>query len=98
MRTLVLVISVLFVLVGGLWLLQGLGAVQVAPILCVADCEPLQGPSLPWTVLGAAVAVAGVSGIVRSVKPARHISRVRVLERLSGSGTNDSRERPPAAR
>ena len=46
-------------LVGGLWLLQGLGIVHLRPILCFADCEPLQGPSATWVVIGALVFAAG---------------------------------------
>ena len=50
-------------LVGGLWLLQGLGVVHLRPILCFADCVPLQGPSATWAVIGALVFAAG-SGAV----------------------------------
>lgn len=68
MRTIVLVVSVIGVLLGGLWLLQGLGLVQVRPILCFADCEPVQGPSVTWTVIGLLVVTAGVLGILYSLK------------------------------
>jgi hypothetical protein len=46
-------------LLGGLWLLQGLGIVHLRPILCFADCVPVQGPSTTWAVIGAAVLAAG---------------------------------------
>ena len=68
MKTFVLVVSILAVLLGGLWLLQGLGLVQVRPILCFANCEPVQGPSSTWAIVGLLVATAGVLGIRRSVK------------------------------
>ena len=68
MKTFVLVVSILAVLLGGLWLLQGLGLVQVRPILCLANCEPVQGPSSTWAIVGLLVATAGVLGIRRSVK------------------------------
>jgi len=68
MRTFVLVVSILAVLLGGLWLLQGLGLVQVRPILCFANCEPVQGPSSTWAIVGLLVAAAGILGIRRSVK------------------------------
>lgn len=60
MRYLVPVFGVLFALLGGLWLLQGLGIVEIQPVLCVADCEPLQGPSRRWTFIGAFFFVAGI--------------------------------------
>ena len=50
-------------LLGGLWLLQGLGIVQLRPILCFADCEPLQGPSTTWAVIGALVFTAGAAAV-----------------------------------
>ena len=68
MRTSVLVVSVIGVLLGGLWLLQGLGLVQVRPILCFVDCEPVQGPSLAWAVIGCLVAAAGAFGIFYSLR------------------------------
>ena len=44
MRVASLVFGVIAVLLGGIWLLQGLGIVLVRPILCFADCVPIQGP------------------------------------------------------
>ena len=41
-----LLLGILAILLGGLWLPQGLGLVEVRPILCFADCAPVQGPSL----------------------------------------------------
>lgn len=59
-RVTTLVLSVISVLLGGLWLLQGLGLVNVRPILCFADCAPIQGPSVTWTIIGAiALAIGG---------------------------------------
>ena len=51
------------VLLGGLWLLQGSGLVSIAPILCVADCAPLEGPSAPWALAGLALLAAGLAGL-----------------------------------
>lgn len=60
MRIVALVFGIVAVLLGGLWLLQGLGIVQLQPILCFADCAAVQGPSLTWAVIGAiALAVGG---------------------------------------
>jgi hypothetical protein len=68
-KAVVLVLSVVGVLLGGLWLLQGLGVVQMDPILCFADCEPVQGPSTTWAVAGILAVTAGMFGILRSRRP-----------------------------
>ena len=36
--------------VGLLWLVQGLGLVRLKPMLCVAACQAVEGPSLGWTL------------------------------------------------
>ncbi len=56
------------VLLGGLWLLQGLGIVHMRPILCFADCVPVQGPSTKWAVIGAGVLIAGSAVMLWSLK------------------------------
>jgi hypothetical protein len=58
-----LVLGVLSVLLGGLWLLQGLGVVRMRPILCFANCTPLEGPSTTWAIAGAIALVVGVLAI-----------------------------------
>ncbi len=60
--------GVVAALLGGLWLLQGLGLVHVRPILCFADCAPVQGPSPTWAVIGAIALAAGGFGVTWSVK------------------------------
>jgi len=64
----ILVLGAIGVLLGGLWLVQGLGLVTIQPILCVADCEPLEGPAPLWAVIGVAVLAAGAFGVYRAVK------------------------------
>lgn len=61
-------IGVLGALLGGLWLLQGLGLVHIAPVLCVADCEPVQGASPTWAIIGLAVLAAGLLAIYLALK------------------------------
>ncbi len=63
MKKIAFVASVISVLLGGLWLLKGLGAVHVRPILCFADCAPIQGASDGWTITGFFVLTAGVVAI-----------------------------------
>jgi len=60
MKKTALVGGVIGILLGGLWLLQGLGIVQIRPILCFVDCAPVQGPSLTWASIGFVVVTAGV--------------------------------------
>jgi hypothetical protein len=66
MRTFTLIVGVLSLLLGGLWLLQGLGVVQIRPILCFANCAPVQGPSSTWAIIGAVALGTGVIAIRRS--------------------------------
>jgi hypothetical protein len=56
-------IGLVAALLGGLWLVQGLGLVTIPPILCVADCETLEGPSPGWAVAGAVLLLAGLGAI-----------------------------------
>jgi hypothetical protein len=60
-RIIALFFGVIAVSLGGLWLLQGLGIVHLRPILCFADCAPLQGPSVAWAIIGSVT--LGVGGI-----------------------------------
>jgi hypothetical protein len=58
-RRILFLIGVVAALLGGLWLLQGLGIVHLRPILCFANCASLQGPSATWAVIGTAVLTVG---------------------------------------
>jgi 2-hydroxy-6-oxonona-2,4-dienedioate hydrolase len=61
MKSVALVLGCILALIGGLWLLQGLGIVHVQPILCFADCAPIQGPSPTWVVISAVtLAISGL--------------------------------------
>lgn len=51
-------------LLGGLWLLQGLGLVNIPPLLCVGDCAPIEGGSPLWAGIGAVVLAAGVLALL----------------------------------
>jgi hypothetical protein len=65
MRYVILILGVLAALLGGLWLLQGLGVVRIAPILCVADCAPLEGPSATWAIAGLLLLAGGLFAVAR---------------------------------
>ena len=68
-KTICFSVGVVAVLLGGLWLLQGLGIVQIRPILCFANCDPVQGPSAIWAVVGAVVLAVGGAAVFWSLKP-----------------------------
>ena len=68
MKKVAFVVGVMAAVLGGLWLLQGLGIAHVRPILCFADCAPVQGPSPTWAVIGAVMMAAGALGIFYSLK------------------------------
>lgn len=53
---------------GGLWLLQGLGVVHVRPILCFADCAPVQGTSAAWAIIGFLLVAVGAFAMLISRK------------------------------
>ena len=68
-KKLVFVLGLVGALLGGMWLLQGLGTLQLRPILCFADCAPLQGPSTSWAVIGALLFTAGSVAVWWSLRP-----------------------------
>lgn len=68
MSWIIIVVGLVAVLLGGLWLLQGLGLVVIEPILCVAECEPLQGPSAGWAIAGFIVLAVGALAIAYGLK------------------------------
>jgi hypothetical protein len=50
---------------------RGLGATppKKSPfLLCFVDCEPIQGASPTWTIIGFLLAAAGVIAVFRSLK------------------------------
>jgi formate-dependent nitrite reductase membrane component NrfD len=66
MKTIVVILlGVIVTLLGMLWLVQGLGIIQIDPILCAGDCEPITGRSIEWTVIGAITLLVG-SALVRA--------------------------------
>jgi hypothetical protein len=67
-KTIAFFIGLVAALLGGLWLLQGIGVVHLRPILCFADCDPVQGPSATWAVIGALMLMAGGAALLWSWK------------------------------
>jgi ABC-type transport system involved in cytochrome c biogenesis permease subunit len=68
MKIVALIVGVVVALLGGLWLLQGLGLVHLEPVACVTACETLEGPSLMWTAIGFAVLTVGLLAIFYGLK------------------------------
>ena len=50
--TVLTILGFIVALLGTLWVVQGLGLIQIGPVLCVANCEPISGNSMQWTVIG----------------------------------------------
>ena len=59
MKWIAIISGVILFPLGVLWLLQGLGIVTMAPILCFANCTPIEGPAPVWAVVGGTAIVAG---------------------------------------
>jgi hypothetical protein len=68
---------------GVLWSLQGAGAVHVRPIVCVANCKPITGGSVPWLSLGVTFMLLGIAVIGASVAWRIHTNRTDTVERGS---------------
>ncbi len=68
MKTIALIIGLIGTFLGGFWTLQGLGVVHVRPILCFADCAPVQEASSAWVITGSLVMAAGVLAVLVSLK------------------------------
>lgn len=75
MKWIIPALGAIGILLGGLWLLQGLGFVQVQPILCVGDCAPIEGSSPTWTIIGLLVVAVSGLAIFYSLKRNRSSSR-----------------------
>ncbi|MHA6692575.1 hypothetical protein [Devosia sp. A449] len=71
MKLLLLIVGVVCVFLGSLWLVQGLGLVTIPPILCVAECETIEGPAPGWALSGLVVAAAGVAAIFYALRKRR---------------------------
>lgn len=63
MKIVLVALGAVGVLLGGLWLLQGLGLLHMEPIFCVAECETLEGPSPVWALVGLLLALAGALAV-----------------------------------
>ncbi|AUV84262.1 hypothetical protein C2R22_21080 (plasmid) [Salinigranum rubrum] len=60
---------------GTLWLVQGLGLVEIEPLLCVGDCEPITGGSMRWTAIGTVAILGGIGTVWKGHRLSRSESR-----------------------
>jgi hypothetical protein len=60
-RTTATVIGGVLMALGVLWFLQGSGLINVNPIMCFTDCDPLAEQSVDWSVQGIASFVVGAA-------------------------------------
>jgi hypothetical protein len=67
-NALILIAGAIAALLGGLWLLQGIGIVNIPPILCVADCAPIEGGSMQWAIIGLLVLAGGAAAIYYALR------------------------------
>ncbi len=58
--TVLTIFGAIVALLGILWSVQGLGLIQIDPILCAADCEPITGQSVQWAVIGVIALFVGI--------------------------------------
>lgn len=72
MTLVALIIGAILALLGALWLSQGLGLVTIEPILCFANCTPVEGPDLAWTIAGALALTAGILAIRFGIRRRRN--------------------------
>lgn len=63
-----IVLGVGATLLGVLWLLQGADLLHIRPILCVANCKPVEGGSIGWMTAGAILLVLGLLAIAKGIR------------------------------
>lgn len=56
---------------GLLWFLQGTGILRMRPILCIANCEEVVGPSPLWAGAGLIALVIGAIVVFVSMRGVR---------------------------
>ena len=69
MRIVWTLLGAIGLLLGGLWLLQGLALIEIRPVLCLAACEPVTGGSLLWAGIGLVMLVLGLLALRQAFRP-----------------------------
>ena len=71
-------LGMVFTLLGVLWFLQGADLIHFEPVVCVANCKPLTGPSTTWLLTGLTTVVVGLIVIIRCI---RYLKRERKMRK-----------------
>ena len=61
MKAFKVVAGLILTALGLLWTMQGADLIQIKPILCVANCEPVTGGSTLWLSIGIITTVIGLA-------------------------------------
>ena len=61
-------VGVFITFLGLLWFLQGAAIIQMRPILCVANCEPIVGRSPFWAATGVIAFIIGIVVVLFSAR------------------------------
>lgn len=63
-----IVFASIAILLGAFWFLQGVGILNICPILCFADCACVEDGSHIWSIVGASVFIIGVLTLIITMK------------------------------
>lgn len=72
MKAFKVIVGSILTALGLLWTVQGADLIQIKPILCVANCEPITGGSTLWLSIGIVTTVIGLA-LLASLKLKRRI-------------------------
>jgi hypothetical protein len=61
MKAFKVIVGTILTALGLLWSVQGADLIQLKPILCVANCEPITGGSTLWLSIGIITTVTGLA-------------------------------------
>jgi len=60
MKVFKVIVGTILIALGLLWSVQGADLIQIKPILCVANCEPITGGSTLWLSIGIITTAIGL--------------------------------------
>jgi hypothetical protein len=72
MKAFKVIVRAILTALGLLWTMRGADLIQIKPILCVANCEPVTGGSTLWLSIGIITTVIGLA-LIASLKLKRRI-------------------------
>jgi hypothetical protein len=72
MKVFKVIVGTILTALGLLWAVQGADLIQIEPVLCAANCEPITGGSTLWLSIGIITTAIGLALLV-SLKLKRRI-------------------------